>query len=643
MLGFRSVLAVALLAAFPLVVVGVGAGGVAAGVALGGRPGAQLALFGIGVLIALGFPLVSVLITRLAPPRGPRLTRQAQPELWRVVEELAELAGTRPPDEITLIGEVNAAVREDTRLLGLRPGTRHLMIGLPLLAGLTVAELRAVLAHELGHYGRGHSRFAAVAYRGSEALARTVDRLDRGPVRWVLGGYAGLYRLVSGAATRAQERQADEVMAATSGPAAAANALRAVATLGPAWAAFNRRYARLAITADRTPDLLLGFHAFLVHPAQRDWLAGLVEDVLDEQPESRFDSHPTLRRRLAALARAGDHDPEPDARPAWAVLTDPRTTVPALEGELIARELGPRASWAEIVRLAGAADARQGAGLLAKAVVDSGQGREGTVGEAVRALRRGRVEELAAPVAWDGATAEEVVAELLADTVVAALVQAGRAHHELNWGGPWVVRLFDGKVFHATLLTRPAAADRNRVESLGRNLTALGVPPGFVHRLDPEESTVDEEPALVGVFSSVKLGSAPKDLLVYGTGLLVLPLARGVWVRRGFAGLAGASERLERKRIARLTGQGHTALAAVPGALWLPLAEVAGGSFARKGAVGYLTVELTDRSPLRFAFSGLSEEHGDAHEGLSSYFRQKRQPEMRLATRSGERDTALRQ
>ncbi|MGO1051122.1 M48 family metalloprotease [Crossiella sp. CA198] len=621
--AFRAGLSVTLLLAFPFVVVGVGAGGVAAGVAVGGRPGAQIALLGLGVLIALGFALVSALSTRLAAPNGPKLTQRDQPELWRTVADLAELAGTRPPDEITLVGEVNAAVREDSRLLGLRAGRRHLLIGLPLLAGLTVAELRAVLAHELGHYGRGHTRLAAVTYRGAETLQRTVARLDRGPVRWVLDRYARLYALVAKSATRAQELQADQVMVATAGREATANALRAVSTLGPAWAAFNRRYARLAIETDRTPDLLLGFHAFLVHPAQRDWLGELVEQVLDNEPESPFDTHPSLRRRLAAIADAEEQSYDSDARPAWALLTEPRTTVPTLESALIARELGPRASWTDIVRLAGAADARHGAGLLAKAVVDSGQGRTGAIGEVVQALRRGRVAELAEPVRWPGATDEEVVAELLADVVVTALIESGRAYHDLDWGGPWQVRLADGRRFDATRLTGPAVADRNLVDALGRNLQALGVPPQFVCPLDPEEEVRETEPALVGVFSSLQLGRAPKDLLVYASGLLVLPLSRWVWFKRGFAGLIGGSERMERKRIALLTERGHPALCEAKGADWISLEEVSGGSFTTKRTVGQLNIEFAQGAPLRFAITNFTEDYGDAHAGLRAFFQAK--------------------
>jgi Zn-dependent protease with chaperone function len=45
--------------------------------------------------------------------------------------------------------------------MGRRAGRRYLYLGVPILQVLTVSQLRAVLAHELGHYSRGHTRFGA--------------------------------------------------------------------------------------------------------------------------------------------------------------------------------------------------------------------------------------------------------------------------------------------------------------------------------------------------------------------------------------------------------------------------------------------------------------------------------------------------
>ncbi|MCZ9338236.1 M48 family metallopeptidase, partial [Streptomyces sp. TRM76130] len=97
---------------------------------------------------------------------GLPVTEADEPALWRTVRELADQVGTRAPSRIALTPDVNAAVSEDARLLGLLPGPRRLYLGVPLLQGLTEAQLRSVLAHELGHYSNADTRLAALTARG---------------------------------------------------------------------------------------------------------------------------------------------------------------------------------------------------------------------------------------------------------------------------------------------------------------------------------------------------------------------------------------------------------------------------------------------------------------------------------------------
>jgi len=78
--------------------------------------------------------------------------------LWAEVRAIAAEVRTRVPDEVRLVADVNAAVSEDTRLLGLRGGRRYLYVGLPLLQAMNLAQFRSVLAHELGHYSHQHTR-----------------------------------------------------------------------------------------------------------------------------------------------------------------------------------------------------------------------------------------------------------------------------------------------------------------------------------------------------------------------------------------------------------------------------------------------------------------------------------------------------
>ncbi|MCE7011581.1 M48 family metallopeptidase [Kibdelosporangium philippinense] len=143
--------------------------------------------------ILLGIVLICALLTgnlgfsgrARYQAHGAYMTRTSQPELWRVVDELAATARTRTPDEIVIVAHANAMVWEDTRLLGLRQGFRHLAIGLPLVAGMSVNELRAVIGHELGHFSHGHTKMAALTYRATNGHAG-----NRGGHQWQRGRLA---------------------------------------------------------------------------------------------------------------------------------------------------------------------------------------------------------------------------------------------------------------------------------------------------------------------------------------------------------------------------------------------------------------------------------------------------------------------
>ncbi len=78
------------------------------------------------VSVLLAIPLVRGLLMLRTPkgeePAGLPVTEADEPELWRTVRELADQVGTRAPSRIVLTGDVNAAVSEDARLLGLLPG-----------------------------------------------------------------------------------------------------------------------------------------------------------------------------------------------------------------------------------------------------------------------------------------------------------------------------------------------------------------------------------------------------------------------------------------------------------------------------------------------------------------------------------------
>ncbi|MFC5108578.1 M48 family metallopeptidase [Kibdelosporangium philippinense] len=435
------------------------------------------------VIFAIGGALYKVLKHR-PQPHGASITREEQPELWRMIDELAVMANTRGPDEVRLVPEVNAAVWEDSKLLGLRPGRRYMEIGLPLLAGLTTSELRAVLGHELGHYSHGHTKYAAVTYRASATMAHTVNELD-GPIGWLMRLYMKLYFLVARSANRAQELQADALAVRAAGKSAARSALGKIPALDVAWAHYNRSYVGLVGQAGRTPDLLLGFNSYLTNDKRREDLAALQGEMLDAEPASKYDSHPPIRVRIATIDKMTEPDQQADNRPSWTVLRHPEDTVPRLEGQLLTRDFGPRASWQEIVQLAGAAIDKNNAEALVKLATVSGVTRTGSLDEVLTAIDQGKAVALASPALDEDMhphdkqkAAVEVLTQLVSDTISLALISSQRAAYELDWSGPMRLRLAGGELLDVSEVVEPAVADPTRMPALREWLARMNVDTG---------------------------------------------------------------------------------------------------------------------------------------------------------------------
>ncbi|MFE5120632.1 M48 family metalloprotease [Streptomyces sp. NPDC056669] len=289
-----------------------------------GEPGVQTPPMSVVTACAAFAPIVFGMVwavIRTARPAVSRedavpVTRRGAPELWGTVEELALAVGTRPPARIRLTAEVNASVTEDAPLLGLAPGQRVLYLGMPLLACLSPAELRAVLAHELGHFSRRHSRFGAVAHRGAAGLvaarqaiqeASAANHLVRLYAGWpllLLGLYTRVFRWLTRPVRRRQELEADREAARVAGPAAMADALCSTAALEAAWQEFLADFlAPMRRATGRIPDDPFRAFAHMVEaPEVREPLAALRARAV-ERPADPDDAHPALATRLERLAR----------------------------------------------------------------------------------------------------------------------------------------------------------------------------------------------------------------------------------------------------------------------------------------------------------------------------------------------------
>ena len=391
-----------------------------------------------GVAIAVGRTMFSQQDAEAQDQIGLVVDEAQQPKLWREVRELAAFAGTRPPDEIQLVTGANAAVAEETSLLGLVGGRRKMYIGAPLLVGLSREQLRSVLAHELGHYSARHTALAALTYRGMEAIAKVLTELDDSVVRIPLWLYARLYLAVAQTVNRRQEFEADQLSAEVVGADTAAEALRQGTALDPAWEYFLMLYVNTGMAEGSRPhDLFDGFRCFLAAPERQRQLAKVKANP-EDPPQSIYDSHPSISKRLAAFDRIGTSGVQDTSGPATTLLSDPQADL-AQFGEVIYRQSGLAATtFDEIAALAGSAKSEHNARVLLDAAAKHGVSSP-TLGGVVTAIKEGRTQALLCAVTEsDGGSeaARTTAATVLGDVIAHSLLEQGSARYVLDWNGP---------------------------------------------------------------------------------------------------------------------------------------------------------------------------------------------------------------
>jgi heat shock protein HtpX len=306
---------------------------------------AEFALLGrINLQITLGCGIGAIAILWSILPRferfkvpGARLQPEDHPLLFKLIQSVAQRMDQELPKEVYLIAEVNAFVAEVGGFLGL--GThRILALGLPMLEGLTVPQLRAVLAHEFGHYYAGDTRLGPWIYRVRKSILRTVINLGsqsliQAPFRW----YARLFLRITQSISRRQELVADELAAQVAGSQAAIEGLTAVHGLDAAFRAYWEKEFLPVLSKGFHPPLGEGFSHFIHTENVSEAITHLLEQQTQNTTSDPFDSHPSLKERLDALQAMPSGPLWKNHNPAINLLE----VQPGLEQELLKIVYGP--------------------------------------------------------------------------------------------------------------------------------------------------------------------------------------------------------------------------------------------------------------------------------------------------------------
>ena len=274
-----------------------------------------LAVQGPGILLkflipigALFYVVVRSLYVKFTPPEGVRLKSGQAPELFRMIDEVREKIRGPRVHEVRVDGDTNASVVQVPRVGGIFGSRNYLVLGLPYMNALSADELRAVVAHELGHLSRAHGRFGAFVYRVRETWFSLLQGLEArksmwtGLVRRFFLWYVPYFNAYTLPLARAHEFEADAAAASAAGKEAAGVSL-VKGSLAARWVheAYWPGVFKRAADEPAPPQTAFAPLGQEIAEAPRGeqvetWYRQLLEMETDP-----YDTHPSTAERLAHL------------------------------------------------------------------------------------------------------------------------------------------------------------------------------------------------------------------------------------------------------------------------------------------------------------------------------------------------------
>jgi Zn-dependent protease with chaperone function len=254
--------------------------------------------------VVYAWVIARTLFVRMTPPAGRVLQRREAPKLFAMIDEIGERLRIPRLDGVMINSDMNAMVAETPRFGGIFGWRRHLLIGVPLMITHSTEEMRAVLAHELGHLSGQHGRIGAWSWRVRltwSALVASADLRGARMLKKLMRWYADRLMLVTLVLARRHEHAADEAAAELTDRETIARTLtwlRVASTLLDKrfWERLWERTSDLAEPPQHPFDELMRRRAEIFAPPYDDIVAAELE-----RKTAIDDTHPSLRARLEHL------------------------------------------------------------------------------------------------------------------------------------------------------------------------------------------------------------------------------------------------------------------------------------------------------------------------------------------------------
>lgn len=261
----------------------------------------------VALIVFLGV-ILRALWVKVDPPHGLPLDLERVPQLRERVETIRSALRSPHPHHVLLTEDFNASVTQVPRLGIFGWPSTYLVLGLPLMYGLSPAEFDAVLAHEFAHLSGAHPKRGLWVYRMGRTWNQLMTQLESTKnwgavlfqrfIRWY-GPRLDAYGFVM---SRRDEYSADADAAGVTSAQAMGSALVALHARGKVFE--DELWRDIWRQADRDPEPPAESWTALPRrlqenealPSRNLWVGSALS-----APPSEFDTHPTLRERLSAL------------------------------------------------------------------------------------------------------------------------------------------------------------------------------------------------------------------------------------------------------------------------------------------------------------------------------------------------------
>ena len=203
--------------------------------AIGRIPIKLAVIVAVVVLVSIFSILKSIFTIAKDQDPGHELTESDAPTLFKVLRDVAGKVGTSPVDRVFVVEDATVAVYEQGSFLKRITGQtkRCLILGLGALNGMTQTQLKAILAHEYGHFNNKDTAGGSMALHVRRSIHSSAENMARGgaaawynPAWLFMNAYYRIYLKVSHGASRLQEVLADQIAAINYGASAFASGLK---------------------------------------------------------------------------------------------------------------------------------------------------------------------------------------------------------------------------------------------------------------------------------------------------------------------------------------------------------------------------------------------------------------------------------